>query len=126
MRLLLAISLLLLVLAYRSFGGPLDGTAWEVRMRKDSFFALPRKDTLAFDRGKLTSAGSLDDGFSPGGYSATAEEGGDAAWQARLDAPDGRMLDWSGTVEGDHIEGRMTLRKGEDRPKDYVFRGTRR
>jgi hypothetical protein len=127
MRLLLAAALLLLFLAFRSLGGPLDGTAWEIRMRKESIFAFPRKDLLRFDRGRFISAGFFSDGFEPGGYSTRESgDGREAFWDARLDSDDGRSADWSGTVAGDKIEGRLTVRGSDQDEKGYSFKGRRR
>ena len=57
------------------------------------FFPFAPKDTLAFDRGRFTSARALAGGAAPAGYSGA---GGVGAWEARLRNPDGSTSQWRG------------------------------
>ena len=55
---------------YRLFGGPMEGTAWEIKLKADSIFSFAHKDTLIFDRGKLKA-----NGFTSAAYDAKRKAG---------------------------------------------------
>ena len=111
---------------YRLFGGPMEGTAWEIRLKADSFFAFSHTDTLVFERGKLKANGYQATGFGPGTYSARNIGGDvDAIWNASLvDAQKGTMT-WHGLVRGDAIEGVAILSTKDGRHKRFTFSGKR-
>lgn len=127
MKILLALALSLLAFAYRSLGsGGLDGSVWEVKVRPRALFALSRKDTLAFDRGRLSSARFLGSGFAPGGYSHDAARGAGGSFSASLARSDGSTLDWSGRVTGDRVKGELLLTSADGKSRRYSFHGRRR
>ena len=127
MRLLTIVALGLAMFAYRSFGRPLDGSAWEVRVRRDALFSLSHRDTLIFDRGRFSSMHKMKDGFLPSSYDAQAERSGSVAtWQAEIPGSDGSLLDWRGQVEGDRMEGTLVWTRKDGTARSYNFRGRRK
>ena len=127
MKTFLVLVLALSAFAYSSFSKPLDGSAWDVKVRENKLFALGRKDTLIFDHGKFSSMERHSGGFAPARYDAQATKSGSVAtWQAESVDPEGRELDWRGQVEGDHIEGTMTSVSKDGISRAYAFKGKRR
>lgn len=125
-RLILILALAGLGFAYQSLGTPaLDGTVWELKVRRDAFLALSHKDTLAFDRGRITSSRYLGQGYMPGGYCA---KGGKTApgFEAAMSRPGGGHLDWRGEVHGDRVEGTVVWTSPEGASKVYTFHGRRK
>ena len=116
----------LAVAYYRFFGGPLEGTAWEVKLKADTFFSFSHHDTLVFSRGKLLASGYQATGFEPGSYNAQNVGGDiDAIWNASLaDSRKGTMT-WHGLVRGDTIEGVAILWTKDGHQKRYTFSGKR-
>src|SRR3989338_2982707 len=95
-----------LFFAYRALGSAiLEGSAWLVRVRAKSLFALGRKDTLVFERGRFTSARYLASGFPPSGYSVQEFPGNERRFASSLIRGDGSTLDWTGEVRGDRMQG---------------------
>jgi hypothetical protein len=125
-RILLGAATALGLAYYRLFGGPLEDTAWEIKLKADTFLAFSHHDTLIFEQGKLKAKGYQGDGFTPGSYSAQRVGGDvDALWNASLtDAKRGTMT-WHGLVRGDTIEGVAILVKKDGRQKRYTFSGRR-
>ena len=110
---------------YRLFGGPMEGTAWEVSLKADSLFSFSHTDTLVFDKGKLKASGYQGTGFVPGSYSAKRVGGDvDAIWNASLTDDKKGTMTWHGLVRGDRIEGIAILVKG-GKEKRYTFTGKR-
>ncbi|MBI5244904.1 MAG: hypothetical protein HY922_14655 [Elusimicrobia bacterium] len=115
-----------LAYAYRS-GKNLDGTAWDVKLKPDSFFAFSRKDTLVFEDGLLTVAGYAKKGFAPAAYgSESAGAEGGKAWQASMDLQGGGTSQWQGVARGDRIEGTVLWQETDGRTKRYTFKGRRK
>lgn len=126
-RILLAASAALSLGYAALFGGPMDGTAWEVRVKSDSLFAISHRDTLTFQKGKLGSANWLSSGFSPAVYRVQSGPGDiDAVWNASLSHPEKGIMSWQGLVRGDRIEGVAVLWTPEGRPKRFTFQGRRK
>ena len=116
----------LAVAYYRLFGGPLEDTAWEVRIKADSFFAFPHHDTLIFSRGKLKASGYQATGFPPGSYNAQSVGGDvDALWNASLNDAQRGTMTWHGLVRGDPIEGVAILWTKDGHQKRFTFSGKR-
>lgn len=111
---------------YRLFGGPMEDTAWDVKLKADSFFAFAHHDTLVFERGKLKASGYQGTGFTAGSYNAQRVGGDvDAIWNASLtDAQKGTMT-WHGLVRGDTIEGVAVLWTKDGHQKRFTFSGKR-
>ncbi|TPW19398.1 MAG: hypothetical protein FD126_2727 [Elusimicrobia bacterium] len=124
MRILLVLTLALLIYAHRHMGlSALEETVWEVRVGVAPFFPFAPKDTLAFDRGRFTSARALAGGTMPAGYQGA---GGGGSWEARLRNPDGSTSQWQGSVRGERIKGVVTVTRADGSIKTYKFRGRRR
>lgn len=124
MRLFLVIALSALIYAYRNLGlTALEETVWEVRVGTTPYFPLGKKDTLAFDRGRFTSARALAGGSLPAGYRGAEGAGG---WEARVKNPDGSVSQWRGAVRGERIKGVVTVTRADGTVKTYKFRGHRR
>jgi hypothetical protein len=108
------------------FGGPIDGTSWDVKVKQDGFFHWgTKKETLVFSGGKLVVAGAVNQGYSPTLYRATAEENG-TVFAAVLDNPSRDAVEWSGRVDGDRIAGVVIVRDRDGRVVRYAFSGARK
>ena len=108
------------------FGGPIDGTAWDVKIKEDGFFHWSSKqDTLIFHDGKVVIAGEVAKGYAPGLYDAKAE--GDSTSFSLVLAGDGRdPVEWSGRVDGEKIAGIVVVRGRDGRTQRFVFHGERK
>jgi hypothetical protein len=108
------------------FGGPIDGTAWEIKVKKDGFFHwASRRDTLVFERGKAVIAGEIAQGYHSARYDASKDDDG-TAFTMRLSGDDRDPVEWSGRVEGDSISGVIVVRGHDGRVLRYVFTGARK
>ncbi|MFH2203594.1 MAG: hypothetical protein ABIJ96_10795 [Elusimicrobiota bacterium] len=126
MRVILAALLAALFFGYRALtSAALDGSVWGVRMRAKAVFALPKKDTLVFDRGRFTSTRHLSSGYLPAGYAALDQAGDRRSFSSSLLRGDGNVLDWSGEVRGDRMKGTVLLTRADGRRTRYSFRGRR-
>ena len=106
---------------YRLFGGPLEGTAWEIKLKADSIFSFSHKDTLIFDRGQLKASG-----FSSASYDAKRVGGEvDAIWNASMTSAERGTMTWHGLVKGDKIEGVAVLWTKDGKQKRFSFSGKR-
>jgi len=124
-RLILAVALAGLAFAYSSLGSPaLEGSSWEVKVRKDSLLALSHRDTLSFERGLLTSSLFLPRGFLPGGYAARVDR--DGFFEALQKSGDGSSLEWRGKIREDRVEGTVLLSRPGRRSTAYSFHGHRK
>ena len=111
---------------YRFFGGPLEGTTWEVKLKADSFFALSHHDKLVFERGKFVASGYKASEFGSGSYSARSVDGDiDAIWNAAITNSEKGTMTWHGLVRGDTIEGVAILWTKDGHQKRYTFSGKR-
>ena len=108
------------------FGGPMDGTVWEVKMRGDSLISRSHRQTLAFRRGRLSVEGPLSEGFQASPYRAKPAFGDDAVWSAALSHPENGIQSWQGLVRGERIEGTAVWWDKDGKPRRYTFRGTRK
>jgi hypothetical protein len=126
MRLLLLLALAAILFAYRSIAaGPLDGSAWEVKVKRDSFLAISRADTLVFDRGHLSSARGVSTGHLPAGYSVRTDGGGVSFESTQLGS-DGSVMEWRGDIREDRVKGSLVITRPNGKAKQYVFRGRRK
>ena len=108
------------------FGGPIDGSSWDVKVKQDGFFHWgTKKETLVFHGGKLVVAGAISQGYSPTLYEARNEENG-TAFAAILNEPSREAIEWSGRVDGDRIAGVVIVRARDGRVVRYAFSGARK
>lgn len=108
------------------FGGPIDGSAWDVKVKQDGFFHWgSKKETLVFIGGKLMVAGAVSQGYSPSLYQARDEENG-TAFAAILNDPSREAIEWTGRVFGDRIAGVVIVRARDGRVVRYAFSGERK
>ena len=107
-------------------GGGMDGTAWEVKVSRDSFFSIPRRETLVFEQGRMKIEGKVPAGFEPCAYKAESAAGADAVWNASSTSDEGGTVSWQGLVRGDRIEGVAIWWTKAGRQKRYVFTGSRK
>lgn len=125
------------------FGGPLDGSAWDVRVRANSLFSFSKRDTLVFQKGRLTSLRHLPEGYGPARYGVPGPQGElesilsrisgrnsvagtPMEFQSSLSHDEQGTLHWQGRVQGDFIQGTMTWLRKDGRVKEFTFRGSRR
>jgi hypothetical protein len=108
------------------FGGPIDGTAWDVKVRQDGFFHWSsQNDTLIFHRGKAVIASEIAKGYSPALYDSKSEDGATAF--TLVLGGDGRdAVEWSGRVEGERINGSVVVRGRDGRTQRFTFSGARK
>ena len=108
------------------FGGPMDGTAWDVKVKKEGFFNwTSRNETLVFAAGRAVIAGEVARGYRPALYKASEDEAG-TAFSVFL-AEDGRdPVEWTGRVEGARITGVVVVRGKDGHILRYVFTGERK
>ena len=108
------------------FGGPIDGTAWNVKVKQEGFFHwTSRSETLIFHGGKVAIAGEVARGYSPALYDSK-EEGAGTDFNLVLQGDGRDPVEWSGHVEGDHISGVMVVRARDGRTLRYKFSGARK
>lgn len=111
---------------YRLFGGPLEDTSWEIKLKADSFFSFSHHDTLVFERGKLKASGYEATGFTPGSYNAQKVGGDvDAIWNASLIDTHRGTMTWHGLIRGDKMEGVAILWTRDGKQKRFTFTGKR-
>ncbi|PCI34965.1 MAG: hypothetical protein COB53_11425 [Elusimicrobia bacterium] len=126
MRLILGAILAGVLFVSRSFFvGPLDGSAWDVKVKRLPFLPLGKKDTLVFERGRFSSARMLASGYFPSGYdSGDLKEG--SSWEVSQTREDGSVLTWRGRVRGNRIKGTLTHYTKNGRERRYSFKGRRK
>jgi hypothetical protein len=108
------------------FGGPIDGTAWDVKVRQQGFFHwTSQSDTLVFHGGKAVIAGEIAKGYAPALYDASQDASG-TAFTVRLETEDHDPVVWSGRVKDDRIAGVVVVRRRDGRIARYVFSGGRK
>jgi len=107
------------------FAGPLDGSAWDVKVKRLSFLPLGKKDTLVFERGQFSSSRMLASGFFPSGYDSDSLKEGES-WEVSQTREDGSVLTWRGRVQGDRIKGTVISRGLNGRERSYSFKGRRK
>lgn len=126
-RLAFAVFALVALVCARLFGGPMDGTRWDVKIAPDSVFSFSRKGTLVFHRGHLSVLAPMSSDLSPGFYSAQAVDGttADAVWNASMTGQGGDVVSWHGLVRGDRIEGFAVRWSKSGRSRRFTFKGSR-
>jgi len=114
-------------LAYaRFFGGSIDGTAWDVKIKADSLLSFSHSATLSFEQGRLSAILPLAAGFAPGNYqSQSVEMPGGTIWSAALSEASHGVMSWQGLIRGDEIQGIAVLWRPDGKPERFLFKGTR-
>jgi hypothetical protein len=108
------------------FGGPIDGTAWDVKVKEEGFFHWgSTRDTLVFHDGKAVIAGEVAKGYSPALYDAKDESGG-TAFAVTMQEPGRERVEWTGRVDGERITGAIVVRAQDGKIQRYVFTGERK
>lgn len=109
------------------FGGPIDGTAWDIKVKQDGFFHWgSKKETLVFTSGKLVVAGAVGQGYSPTLYEAKGTETGTSFAAVLAAEADREAVEWSGKVDGDRIAGVVIVRARDGRVVRYAFSGEKK
>ncbi len=108
------------------FGGRIDGTAWDVRVKQDGFFHWSsQSDTLVFHGGKAVIASEIAKGYAPALYDSKSENEA-VAFTLVLDGEGRDAVEWSGRVEGEHIVGSVVVRGRDGRTQHFTFSGARK
>jgi hypothetical protein len=95
--------------------GLLDGMKFEGSLTEDGSKAAPFEETLIFENGEFLSKACIPYGFGKAPYKAT--RGGDRIkWSAVVPNSDseGDKAEWSGSVVGDKLTGKMTWSKANE------------
>ncbi|MFI5361519.1 MAG: hypothetical protein ACHQ49_06075 [Elusimicrobiota bacterium] len=108
------------------FGGPIDGTSWDLKVKQDGLFHWSsQSDTLVFERGRAVIAGEIAKGYEPAPYDAKVEDG-TTSFSLVL-AGDGRdAAEWTGRVRGDAVSGSVVVRGGDGSTRRFTFSGSRK
>jgi hypothetical protein len=108
------------------FGGPIDGTAWDVKVKKEGFFHwISTRDTLVFHDGRAVVAGEVARGYTSAIYDAKEDSTG-TVFSIVLAGDDRDPVEWSGRVEGGRINGVVIVRARDGHVARYVFTGERK
>jgi hypothetical protein len=108
------------------WGGTMDGTSWEVKVKADSFFSFPHHEVLVFEKGRLNVRGNAPPGFESGSYRTEPAVDADEVWSASFTSDDAGTVSWQGLVRGDRIEGVAIWWPKDGGEKRYVFSGSRK
>jgi hypothetical protein len=108
------------------FGGPIDGTAWDVKVKEEGFFHWKSsRDTLVFHDGRAVIASEVAKGYTTALYDSK-EDGAGTVFSLVL-AGDGRdPVEWNGRIEGERIKGVVIVRGRDGKVARYVFSGERK
>jgi hypothetical protein len=109
----------------RMFGGAMDGMAYDVKIKADSFFSFAHQDTLIFRDGRLTMAGFIASGFEPASYTTQTLDDAEV-WNASLTHPEKGVLSVQGLTRGDEIDGVAVLWTRDGKLKKFTFHGSRK
>ena len=108
------------------FGGPIDGTSWDVKVKEEGFFHwASQRETLVFLKGRAVIAGDIARGYTPALYDANEEADG-TAFSVVLEDGNRDPIEWSGRVVGRRIAGIVIVRGRDGRVQRYVFSGARK
>jgi hypothetical protein len=108
------------------FGGPIDGTAWDVKLKQEGLFHWSSQDdTLVFHGGKGLIAGEIAKGYAPALYDSKVEDGATAFTLVLADR-DRDAVEWSGRVQGERIAGCVVVRGRDGRTRRFTFSGARK
>jgi hypothetical protein len=120
-----------LAVAFGAHGsGALDGSKWKVALIPTKETAAkgekPFVDQLVFEDGKVTSTACQKYGFTASAYSIDAKPVL-VNWKTEQTSTKQGVgnTQWSGSVQINHIEGKMIWRKADGTELGYTFSGER-
>jgi hypothetical protein len=109
------------------FGGPMDGTVWDVKMKEDGLFHWGRQhDTLLFTRGRMILEGEVAQGVPTPLYEAASAAGEATAFAAVLEHPLRGRWEWVGKAEGEKLSGHINVQLPDGRIKRLTFWGEKK
>jgi hypothetical protein len=109
------------------FGGPMDGTVWDVKMKEEGFFHWgSRRDTLIFARGRMLVEGEVAQGVATPLYEAAAAAGEATAFAATLEHPLRGRWEWVGKADGEKVSGHINVVLPDGRVKRLKFWGEKK
>lgn len=109
------------------FGGPMDGTVWDVKLKEEGFFHWgSRRDTLIFARGRMLVEGEVAQGVATPLYEAAAAAGEATAFAATLEHPLRGRWEWVGRAEGEKVSGHINVVLPDGRVKRLKFWGEKK
>ena len=104
----------------------LNGTEWEIQLTPSNKKEKGISDTLAFDKGKVTSKHLATEGFPTSNYTLTAHEGEKAVvWETMQTSEAEGLGFWHGEVTEQSMRGVLSLHPVKGDPRDYSFVGQR-
>lgn len=108
------------------FGGPVDGTAWDIKVKQDGFFHWSTtRDSLVFHDGKAVIAGEVAKGYSPALYEARDDSNG-TDFSVTLADASLDQAEWTGHINGERISGAVIVRGKDGRNQRFTFSGSRK
>ena len=109
------------------FGGPIDGTAWDVKVKQEGLFHWgSTSETLVFHGGRAVISGEVAKGYSPAMYDAKIQDEGGTAFSVTLAESGLDPVEWTGRIDGQRIAGVVIVRGRDGRVSRYVFSGQRK
>jgi hypothetical protein len=116
-RLMAGVFAFLVAVAAWAGKGKLDGKTYKVTVTETSKSSFA--DTLTFKNGTFDSSECRQYGFKP-----TVYAGDGATFTVTAKSDKEGTTEWSGTIKGDSIEGKMVWTKAGQAPINYSFSGT--
>ena len=106
---------------------PLDGIRWKIQITPDEVARRagekPSKDTLVFKNGEMTSTACVKYGFKASPYTASQSGSSWSFTSEQVSAKQGKTA-WSGTVNGETVNGTMVWTKPDGTTLHAAFAGT--
>src|SRR5262245_3106202 len=106
--------------------GPLDGTAWAVRVTPDEAAAKkgdkPFDDVMMFQAGRVSMSACLKYGFKPSKYTTVKSDGGWNVTTEQTSESAGKTV-WNAVIAGDTIKGTLVSTKKDGTVLNYTFEG---
>jgi hypothetical protein len=109
----------------RAAGGALDGKTFVADSGEQGKKAEGPKDEITFRDGKMRSSACDPYGFGDGTYT-TMDHHGAVMFRARTESAKEGVIEWSGTVRGDVLDGTYVWTKAAQKPITYWMKGTLR
>ena len=103
----------------------MDGTAWDVSLKRQSLFAFSHRHTLTFESGSLTVTGPTASAAQTGYAARAAGSGALTVWESQTSDGRGGDYQWRGLVRGDRIEGTLLWLRPNGTVKRYAFTGAK-